>query len=175
MSLTTCGRCPSGWYLCPSDLVTCVPDSASYTKCPGLAGTHLDASLDVDKRLAYLISKVSLEDQIAQLRNTAPEIAHMGIPSYQWLNDDQHGVARAPQRATVFPNGCALGATFSKRTLKDVGRVIGTEARGLHNFNLAVDPGGRNQHCNGCGITLYAPNLNLVRDPRCVLGPVKVR
>ena len=90
----------------------------------------------------------------------------MGIPKYQWLNDDQHGVARTTANATVFPNGCGLGATWSPGTLYDVGRIVGSEARGLHNGFLAADPSGREMNCNGCGLTMYAPNLNLVRDPR---------
>lgn len=47
--------------------------------------------------------------------------------------------------------------------------MLGSEARGLHN-GFVHAPGGHDspeaQSCNGCGITLYAPNLNLVRDPR---------
>ena len=69
-----------------------------------------------------------------------------------------------------MPNGCALGATWSKKTLHDVGAVIGLEARGLHYGFLHVTPEGgynaRTPDCNGCGISLYAPNLNLVKDPR---------
>jgi beta-glucosidase len=76
-----------------------------------------------------------------------------GIPAYQWLNDDQHGVARTPANATVFPNGVGLGATFDKDLIKQVGYVIGNEARGLHNGFLNVDPTGREMKCNGCGIT----------------------
>ena len=49
------------------------------------------------------------------------------------------------------------------------GAMLGSEARGLHN-GFVHAPGGHDsaaaQSCNGCGITLYAPNLNLVRDPR---------
>ena len=130
MSATTCGRCSAGQYLCPSDQKTCVADAAASASCPAMAGTHLAASLSVEQRLDYLVAHVPLADQIAQLRNTAPELTAFGIPSYQWLNDDQHGVARTPARATVFPNGCALGATFSAATLHSVGRVIGEEARG---------------------------------------------
>jgi len=47
------------------------------------------------------------------------------------LNDDEHGVKQP--HATSFPNGCALGATWSKQRLRDVGRAIAMEARGLHN------------------------------------------
>ena len=166
MSASSCGRCTTGQYLCPSDQTTCVNSAADYDTCPAMAGTHFDTSLSVEQRLDYLVAKVPLADQIAQLRNTAPELAAFGIPEYQWLNDDQHGVARTPARATVFPNGCALGATFSKETLREVGRIVGQEARGLHNGFLDSDPVGRQMKCNGCSLTLYAPNLNLVRDPR---------
>lgn len=66
--------------------------------------------------------------------------------------------------ATSFPNGCALGATWSKRRLYEVGRAVGLEARGLHNG--FVHMGNRGLGENGVGITMYAPNMNLVRDPR---------
>jgi beta-glucosidase len=69
-------------------------------------------------------------------------------------------------KATILPNGCGLGATWSKQTLSAAGAMLGAEARGLHNGFVHL-PGGHDspaaQSCNGCGITLYAPNLNLVR------------
>lgn len=169
MSAHWCGSgssCKAGQYLCPSDSKTCVDSAADYLACPGLNGTHLDHTLGVEARLDYLVSHANLSAQIAQLTNTAPEMLELGIPEYQWLNDDQHGVARTPARATVFPNGVGLGATFAHDTLRAVGGVIGGEARGLHNGFLASDPVGREMHCNGCSLTMYAPNLNLVRDPR---------
>ena len=166
MTTNGCGNgCTAGQYVCPSDHRTCVDSAADYAKCPGMTGTHLDASLGVEQRLDFLVNHTTLEEQIAQLTNTAPEIARLGIPSYQWLNDDQHGVARTPARATVFPNGAGLGATGSATTLHEVGRVVGTEARGLHRGFLDADP-SRSMGCNGCSLTMYAPNLNLVRDPR---------
>lgn len=169
MSTRWCGAksaCKPGQYLCPSDSMTCVDTAADYVHCPGFKGTHLDWTLDAEARLDYLVAHANLSVQISQLQNTAPEMVELGIPAFQWLNDDQHGVARTPARATVFPNGVALGATFSHQTLRAVGGVIGSEARGLHNGFLASDPTGRQMRCNGCGMTIYAPNLNLVRDPR---------
>ena len=160
-----CGKCASPEaYLCPSDQTTCVASAAAYTSCPGLKGTHFDDALPVEKRLDYLVSKVSLADQIAQLTNKAPAIPAVGVPAYNWLDDDQHGVARTSKYATVLPNGCGLGATWSKPTLHAGGAVDGTEARGLHREFL--NSGNRGAGCNGCGITIYGPNLNLVRDPR---------
>jgi beta-glucosidase len=43
-----------------------------------------------------------------------------------------------------------------------VGRVIGREARATH--NMAVHAGRRSKDHRA--ITLYAPNMNVVRDPR---------
>ena len=169
MSTHWCGdrsACKPGQYLCPSDSATCVDSAADYTKCPGMRGTHLDWTLSTEARLDYLVAHTNLSAQISQLQNTAPEMLELGIPEYQWLNDDQHGVARTPARATVFPNGVGLGATFAHDTLRAVGGVIGSEARGLHNGFLELDPSGRQMACNGCSLTMYAPNLNLVRDPR---------
>ena len=163
-----CGNCPSAnmsSYLCPLDGKTCVVGFNALLSCPGFKGSHYDSTLSEDERLDYLVSKTSLDEKIQQLQNTAPAILSLGIPAYQWLNDDQHGVARTPANATVFPNGVGLGATWSKETISLVGGVVGREARGLHNGFLASDP-QRSMSCNGCSITAYAPNLNLAHDPR---------
>ena len=171
MSDGYCGRCKAGQYLCPSDQQTCVDSAADYVDCPKVTGTHLDWKLDIETRLDYLVAHTDLDTQVNQLQNTAPSIDELGIPQYQWLNDDQHGVARTTARATAFPNGCGLGAGWNKETLRQVGQVLAEEARGLHNGFLhntshSQDYDPRNPDCNGCGISLYAPNLNLVRDPR---------
>ena len=125
MSKRSCGTCQPGQYVCPSDQKTCVDSAADYSKCPGLRGTHLDATLDIEKRLDYIVAHVNLSEQIQQLQNRAPEIFELGIAEYQWLNDDQHGVARTPAHATVFANGVGLGAGFSHETIHAVGAVVG--------------------------------------------------
>ena len=172
-----CGQCKRGEFLCPSDQRTCVPNAAAYTTCPGLKGTHLDWTLSEEERLEYLVRNTSVEEQAAQMTNSAPALDRLGIPAYQWLNDDQHGVGRTDgmmpgpvkptvPKATILPNGCGLGATWSKQTLSAAGATLGVEARALHNGFVHL-PGGHDspaaQSCNGCGITLYSPNLNLVR------------
>ena len=86
----------------------------------------------------------------------------IALPAYNWLNDDEHGVKQT--LATAFPNGPSLGAGFSVSTMTAIGRAIGTEARSLHN-DLVNKSGFC---CNGVGVTAYAPNMNLVHDPRCM-------
>ena len=159
---TGCGVCGAGEYLCPSDQSTCVASAAAYTSCPGLAGTHLDATLGFEARLDYLVAHTSLAEQVGQLRDDAPQIERLGIAAYEWLNDDVHGVRLA--NATQFPNGCGLGATWSVPTMRAVGAAMALEARGAHNG--FVHMGYRNDPPNGYGITMYGPNINLVHDPR---------
>ena len=65
---------------------------------------------------------------------------------------------------TSFPDGPGLGASWDKSLMRAVGAAVGTEARAVHNNETgSVRPTG----VNGMGLTLYGPNMNLVRDPRC--------
>eukprot|EP00118_Oscarella_pearsei_P012727 m.95985 g.95985 ORF g.95985 m.95985 type:complete len:873 (+) comp36884_c0_seq1:58-2676(+) len=157
-----CGRCSPGQYLCPIDQQTCVVTADDYTKCPLLKGTHLDWTLPIETRLDYLTNHTNISEQISQMTNEAPSILRLAIPSYNWDNDDEHGVLQ--NHATAFPNGCGLGASWSKDTILAVGTAIGREARAIHNG--FVHEGNRGRNVNGVGITIYAPNMNLVRDPR---------
>ena len=124
-----------------------------------------------EARLDQLVNSVSTADQIAQLVNNAPTIESMDLPAYNYLNDNEHGV-KGTANATVYPMGVNVGASWSKALTHEVGAAIGTESRATHN-GLA-DKSGNNcaststgqQVANGCGITLYAPNINIVRDPR---------
>jgi beta-glucosidase len=180
-NVSACAACGKGEYLCP-DWRTCAASAAAYKHaCPGLNGTHLDETLGIEARLDYLVAHTSLADWIPQLYDNAPAIPHMGIPAYVWLNDDVHGV-QSPH-ATIFPDGCGLGATWDKELMHAVGAALGAEARAAHNgYVHDGDRGtdgsplgaGSGAGENGVGITMYGPNVNLVRDPRCVRGSGEV-
>ncbi|KAJ1456285.1 glycoside hydrolase superfamily [Pelagophyceae sp. CCMP2097] len=165
-----CGQCASGQYACPMS-VDCVQDVASYESCASLTGTHLDDSLGEEARLDTLVARLDLADMIGQLVNDAPALSKVGLPAYNYLNDDEHGVKGA-SKATVFPMGVGMGAAWSKQLAFQVGEALGVEARSTHNGlrdksgNACHSTSTGEETANGCGITLYAPNLNLVRDPR---------
>ncbi|XP_065196530.1 uncharacterized protein LOC135828022 [Sycon ciliatum] len=157
-----CGKCKHGEYLC-LDQTTCVHDVEGYMECPHLKGGFFDWTMPMEERVEALAKQATVAEQIGQLTNAAPAIVRLGIPAYNWLNDDEHGVKQ--KHATSFPNGCALGAMWDKQTMYRVGEAVGQEARALHNG--FVHEGNRGEpHDNGVGITMYAPNMNLVRDPR---------
>lgn len=170
---SSCGRCKPTQYACPLDK-TCLHRVEDYaTICQGLAGTHLDSNLSPEARLDKLVDAVAqnLTELTRQLVNNAPAIDRLSLPAYNYLNDDEHGVIGTAS-ATVFPMGVGMGASWSSETVHLVGAAIGVEARSTH--NVLTDKSGNScgststgqTTANGCGITLYAPNINLVRDPR---------
>ena len=155
-------HCASGQYRCPLTN-TCVDGAAGLLRCPNITATWLDHTLSVDDRLTKLVAAANQTEMITQLTNKAPAIERLGIPGYNWLSDDEHAVRG--WRSTYFPDGPGLGASFDKDLLFAVGTVVGQEARAKHNF-LVHTLGLRENAFNGAGITVYGPNMNLVKDPR---------
>ncbi|NBJ94154.1 glycoside hydrolase family 3 C-terminal domain-containing protein [Parablautia muri] len=107
-----------------------------------------------------LVGKMTLEEKASQLKYDAPAIARLGIPAYNWWNEALHGVARAGQ-ATVFPQAIGLGATFDEDLLREIGDVIAKEGRAK--YNAYSKQGDRDIYK---GLTFWAPNINIFRDPR---------
>ncbi|GMY17254.1 probable beta-D-xylosidase 7 [Fagus crenata] len=120
-------------------------------------------SLPISKRARDLISRLTLDEKISQLVNTAPPIPRLGIPAYQWWSEALHGVANAGpgvhfdgaiKSATSFPQVILTAASFDTNLWYRIGQVIGTEARAVYNGGQAG------------GMTFWAPNINIFRDPR---------
>jgi beta-glucosidase len=85
----------------------------------------------------------------------APEVQRLGIPPVNWWTEAIHGVSRAGS-ATVFPQAMGMAATWDPALMQKVGDVTATEAR------AKFDPGGAQYR----GIILWAPTINMARDPR---------
>jgi len=116
--------------------------------------------LPLDARVADLVGRLTLEEKVGQLMNTAPEIPRLGVPAYDWWSEGLHGVARAGV-ATVFPQAIGLAATWDAGLMHQVAVVISTEARAKH--HEAVREGRRDVYE---GLTFWSPNINIFRDPR---------
>lgn len=119
-----------------------------------------DKSLPVEKRAADLISRLSLKEKSLQMMNDAPAIKRLGILPYSWWNEALHGVARTG-KATVFPQNVGLAATFDEGLVFRIGQAISDEAWAKYNISQRLE--NYNQYT---GITFYAPNVNIFRDPR---------
>ena len=116
---------------------------------------------DPVRRATALVSALTLEEKVAQVQTAAPAIPRLGIPAYDWWSESLHGVARNGT-ATVFPQAIGLGATFDEDLLRRVGRAIGEEARA----KFAAADGAARGSGQYQGLTFFAPNVNIFRDPR---------
>ena len=127
---------------------------------PPADAPFLNPDLAPEKRAADLVSRMTLEEKVLQMQNTAPALARLGIPAYDWWNEALHGVARAGL-ATVFPQAIGLAATFDTDLMFRVADVISTEARAKYNEAIR-----NNNHGRYYGLTFWSPNINIFRDPR---------
>ena len=134
---------------------------------PGNA-PYLDPNLPPERRAADLVSRMTLEEKVLQMQNSAPAIPRLGVPVYNWWNEALHGVAQG--RATVFPQAIALGATWDPELLHRVADAISTEARAKYNEAQRRPPVGEvgpgAAPGRTAGLTYWSPNINIFRDPR---------
>lgn len=119
-----------------------------------------DPSLPLEQRVNDLVSRMTLEEKIAQMQNAAAGIERLSVPEYEWWNEALHGVARAGI-ATVFPQAIGLAATFNDKMVWQVADATSTEARAKHHEFVRRGERGRYK-----GLTFWTPNINIFRDPR---------
>lgn len=121
-----------------------------------------NTSLSFDARVNDLVSKLTLEEKVAQMLNAAPAIQRLGIPAYDWWNEVLHGVARTPYKVTVYPQAIAMAATFDTNSLKTMADYSALEGRAI--YSKAIEEGKSGQRY--VGLTYWTPNINIFRDPR---------
>ncbi len=112
------------------------------------------------ERARELVKQMTLEEKVAQTQNQSPAIERLGIKAYNWWNEALHGVARAGT-ATVFPQAIGMAATFDENLMEKVGNAVSTEARAKFNMQQAGNDTDIYK-----GLTFWAPNVNIFRDPR---------
>lgn len=112
------------------------------------------------QRARELVSQMTLKEKVSQMLSWAPAIPRLGIPAYNWWNEGIHGVGRAGT-ATVFPQAIGMAASFDEELLGRVGHAVGVEARGKYNMCRSYEDRDIFK-----GLTIWAPNINIFRDPR---------
>ncbi|MDO3410125.1 glycoside hydrolase family 3 C-terminal domain-containing protein [Saccharibacillus sp. CPCC 101409] len=112
------------------------------------------------QKAGQLVAQMTLKEKIHQMVHAAPAIERLDVKAYNWWNEGLHGVARAGT-ATIFPQAIGLAATFDEDLLEEVADAIATETRSK--FNMQQRYGDTDIYK---GLTLWAPNVNIFRDPR---------
>jgi len=138
--------------------------SSRFSSAQNATTTHpfQNTSLSFEQRVNDLVSRLALEEKVAQMLNATPAINRLGIPAYDWWNEVLHGVARTSYRVTVYPQAIAMAATFDTVSLKLMAHYSALEGRAV--YNKAVQEGKVGQRY--VGLTYWTPNINIFRDPR---------
>lgn len=121
---------------------------------------YLDSFLSIEERAAALTDAMTVEEQASQLRYDAPAVKRLGIPAYNWWNEALHGLARSGI-ATMFPQAIGMAAMFDTELTQQVAEITAEEARAK--YNAYTKFGDRDIYK---GLTFWAPNINIFRDPR---------
>ncbi|XP_043709638.1 probable beta-D-xylosidase 2 [Telopea speciosissima] len=118
-------------------------------------------SLSIPDRVNDLIGRLTLQEKIGLLVDSAAPVPRLGISGYEWWSEALHGVAGSPgvkfggsfPGATSFPQVITTAASFNASLWKQIGQVVSNEARAMYNGGMA-------------GLNYWSPNVNIFRDPR---------
>lgn len=89
-------------------------------------------TLPIYQRVRDLVSRLTLDEKISQLVNSAPAIPRLGIPAYEWWSEALHGVSGYGygimfngkiSSATSFPQVILSAATFDSHLWYRIGQV----------------------------------------------------
>ena len=124
-----------------------------------------DPHLPLRTRIDDLVGRLTLDEKISLLHQYQPAIPRLGIKLFKTGTEALHGVAWSTDiddngavvaaDGTTFAQPVGLASTWDTALLKQVGSAVGDEARGFNAQNPRV-----------FGLNLWAPVVNLLRDPR---------
>jgi beta-glucosidase len=124
-----------------------------------------DPHLPVAARVNDLLQRLTPDEKISLLHQYEPAIPRLGIKAFKTGTEALHGYAWTSDasgnqiyaKGTVFPQAVGLASTWDTSLIKRVGTAVGTEARGYHSTN---------DERQLWGLNVWAPVVNLLRDPR---------
>lgn len=122
----------------------------------------LNESLSIEQRVEDLVSRLTLGEKVSQMVSNAPAIERLGIPAYDWQNECLHGVGKvADYKVTVFPQPIGMAAAWDTEAMQQAADYISEEGRAIYQDALKRGIVG-----SYYGLTYWAPNINIFRDPR---------
>ncbi len=86
---------------------------------------YQDASLPASERAKDLVSRMTVDEKIAQCMMAAPAVPRLGVPKYHYWSEALHGIANDGY-ATVFPQAIGLASMWDPELLHSVATVIST-------------------------------------------------
>jgi beta-glucosidase len=112
-----------------------------------------------------LVAALSTDEKISLLHQHQPAVHRLGLAPFHTGCEALHGVAWIG-RATVFPQAVGLGATWDRDLLRRVGEAVAIEVRAFAQDLAAATSSGRAEKPTMVSLNVWAPVVNLLRDPR---------
>ena len=92
-----------------------------------------------------------LPDRKKYRHRYTPPVPRIGLPGYSYHTEGLHGLRDsyiAGLNATLFPQVTAMAATANATLVHEMARIMGVEARAVHNVYMSyLDSGGRGGNC----------------------------
>ncbi len=128
------------------------------------APIYTNPSYTPEERAADLVARMTLAEKVSQMVSSqAAAIPRLGVPTYGWWNEAAHGVAREQTNdggnpptlvnTTSYPVDLSLGSTWNPDLVYREAVLISDETREVFRENRL-------------DLNVYAPTINLARDPR---------
>lgn len=111
-------------------------------------------SLPLEERVSDLVSRFTLEEKVGLMIQYQTAVERLGVKAYKHGTEAAHGMAWLGE-ATGYPQPIGLGCTWDTELMQRIGSAIGDEARGFFKRNPEIN-----------GLTLWAPTVDMERDPR---------
>lgn len=110
--------------------------------------------LPLEERVNDLVSRFTLEEKVGLMLQYQVAVERLGVNAYKHGTEAAHGMAWLGE-ATGYPQPIGLGCTWDTELIERIGSAIGDEARGFYKRNPEIN-----------GLTLWAPTVDMERDPR---------
>ncbi len=105
------------------------------------------------RRARRLVARMTIAEKVSQLGNTAPAIARLQLPAYQYWHEALHGLARSGP-VTSFPVPLAMANSWNPELAERVYTAVSDEGRAYNRQR-------------GTALAFYSPQtLNTAKDPR---------
>ncbi|MNO20438.1 Xylan 1,4-beta-xylosidase precursor [compost metagenome] len=115
---------------------------------------YQNPSLPLEERVTDLVSRFTLEEKVGLMIQYQTAVERLGVKAYKHGTEAAHGMAWLGE-ATGYPQPIGLGCTWDTELMQRIGSTIGDEARGFYKRNPEIN-----------GLTLWAPTVDMERDPR---------
>ena len=134
------------------------PEAATKPQPPAYKNT----ALSFEDRAKDLLSRMTVEQKAVEIQMLAYAIKtdKVDIPGINWWSEALHGIGRNG-RATQFPQAMGMAAAWDPELMHEIGNATADEARAKYVAPTILENDGRYS-----GLTIWAPTINMARDPR---------